>query len=78
LTSTSAENSIIFGDVDGNGEVQAMDASLALQKVVELIAFESWQIIVADVDGNGEIQAFDASLILQFVVGIIDHFPIDE
>ena len=74
-TSTFTSTSITLGDVDGNGEIQAMDASLALQKVVELIEFEEWQITAADVDGNGEIQAFDASLILQYVVGLIDSFP---
>ncbi|MBT3169674.1 MAG: PKD domain-containing protein [Candidatus Cloacimonetes bacterium] len=68
---------ILYGDVDGNGEVQAYDASLTLQKVIELIDFETWQITAADVDGNGEIQAYDASLILQYLAGLIDNFPVE-
>jgi len=67
----------IYGDVNGDGEVLAHDASLTLQNTVNLLDFEEWQLILADVDGNGEIQAFDASLILQFAVGIIDEFPIE-
>jgi len=68
---------ILYGDVDGNGEIQAMDASLVLQNVVEFIEFEDWQIIAGDVDGNGEIQAFDTSLILQHTVGLISEFPVE-
>ena len=68
---------ILYGDVDGNGEIQAYDASLTLQKVIELIDFETWQITAADVDGNGEIQAYDASLILQYLASLIDSFPVE-
>ena len=67
----------IYGDVDGNGQIQAIDASLTLQNVVDLIDFTEEQIMLADVDVNGEIQAYDASLILQFVVGLIDEFPVE-
>ena len=70
-------NNTIYGDVDGNGEVQAYDASLVLQNVIELIDFNENQIFTADVDGNGQIQAYDASLILQYIVGIIDEFPLE-
>jgi hypothetical protein len=71
------EDSIIYGDVDGNGNVQAMDASLTLQYVVDMIAFTEEQLIIADVDGNGSVQAYDASLILMYAVGIIDEFPVE-
>jgi len=74
----ATEQPIIYGDVDGNGQVQAMDASLTLQNVVDMINFEEWQILAGDVDGNGQIQAMDASYILQFVVGMIDNFPIEN
>jgi len=69
---------VVYGDVDGNGEIQAYDASLTLQNVVGLVDFTELQITAADVDGNGQIQAFDASLILQFVVGLIDVFPVER
>ena len=68
---------ILFGDVDENGQVQAMDVSLTLQNAIGLIDFMEEQINLADVDGNGQVQAFDASLILQFVVGLIDEFPVE-
>jgi len=68
---------IIYGDVDGNGAVQAMDASLTLQNVVGLIDLDETQTTAADVDGNGAVQAMDASYILQYVVGLITEFPIE-
>ena len=77
LTMTVSNQQIIYGDVDGNGEVQAFDASLTLQNVVGMVDFTEAQTTVADVDGNGQIQAYDASLILQFVVGIINEFPVE-
>ena len=71
------EPPIIYGDVDGNGEIQAFDASLTLQFSAELIEFNEQQILAADVDGNGVVQAFDAALILQYSAGIINEFPVE-
>jgi hypothetical protein len=75
---------IMYGDPDNNGVVEAFDAALVLQYVVQLdpapyapLPWADWQITGADVDGNGSIEAFDAALIMQFVVGIIDQFPIE-
>ena len=69
-------NTLFYGDVDGNGEVQAMDASLTLLNAVGMNIFDDWQITAADVNVDGNISAFDASLILQFAVGMIDEFPL--
>ncbi|MBC8180141.1 hypothetical protein H8E88_03360, partial [candidate division KSB1 bacterium] len=77
LTMTVSDQQINYGDVDGNGEVQAFDAALALQYSAELIEFEEWQILAGDVDGNGIVQAFDAALILQYSAGLIDEFPVE-
>ena len=71
-------NTVMYGDVDANGTVQAFDASLALQMAVGLVTPTPVQFIVADVDGNEVIQAFDASLILQYAVGLISIFPVEE
>ncbi|MBC8313579.1 MAG: T9SS type A sorting domain-containing protein, partial [Candidatus Cloacimonetes bacterium] len=68
---------IVYGDVDGNGEVQAFDAAMVLQYSAEMIEFDGEQLIAADVDGNGDVQAFDAALILQYSAGIIDEFPVE-
>ena len=69
---------LMLGDVQGNGVVDAGDASLVLQAAVDLITLNSVQIAAADVDASGSVDAADASFILQFVVGAIDQFPAEE
>jgi len=73
-TPNASNNNILLGDVDGNGEVQAFDASLTIQYSIGLINLAEWQKTAGDVDGNSMVQAFDASLILQYVIGLINEF----
>ena len=78
------ENALSYGDVDGNGTVQAFDAAITLQYSIGLdpiptidpIPWENWRLLTADVDGNGSLQAFDSSLILQYTLGLITSFPV--
>jgi len=73
------EQPINYGDVDGNGEVEAYDASLVLQYIVVLISgWDIEQITVANVDGNEIIDAYDASLILRYVNNVINIFPVQQ
>jgi len=67
-----------LGDVSGNGQITAYDASLVLQYVVGLIELSPEQQKAADVTGNGTISALDAALILQYTVGLIKSFPGDS
>jgi peptidase C25-like protein/dockerin type I repeat protein len=77
---------ILYGDIDGNGEVESFDASISLQYFVGMdplpeidpLPWEVIRIIRGDVDGNGSVESFDASLILQYFVGIIDEFPVEQ
>lgn len=56
------------GDVNGDGVVDAQDASLVLQLVAKKIAPTADGIVyaAADVNGDGKVDAQDASLILQY------------
>jgi hypothetical protein len=65
----------ILGDVDGNKQVTATDASLVLQHELGTIVLDDQYLEYADVDGNGSITATDASLILQYELGTITAFP---
>ncbi len=59
------------GDVDNNGYVQAIDASLILQYVVGIVdkpVAGSEDSLMCDIDRNGMIGAYDAYLLLYFVV----------
>jgi len=67
----------LYGDISGNGEIMAYDASLILQYLLDLVTFTLSQQIVADVSGVDSITALDASIILQYVVGAITDFPVE-
>lgn len=57
------------GDVNGDGEITAQDASLVLQLVAKKIepTADGVKYDAADVNGDGDVTAQDASLILQYV-----------
>jgi hypothetical protein len=69
----------LYGDVSGNDEVRAFDASVALRYVVRLLNFQNAvrDSIAADVSGDGSIRSFDASLILRYAAGLITKFPVE-
>jgi len=66
-----------FGDVDFNGVIQAYDAALVLQSLVDYITLDWMQERMADVTQDTSISALDAAVILQYVVSLIDTLPYD-
>ena len=64
----------VMGDVDGNGTINVVDATLVQKKAAGLIEFDDRQMIVADVDGNGIINVVDATQIQKYSAGIIHSF----
>lgn len=70
----NASDSPWYGDVDGNGLVEAKDALLVLRHVVQLETLQGEQEERADVDKNGTVNGQDALYILQYVVKLIDSF----
>ena len=59
---------LLKGDTNGDGQVDAQDASLVLQYVAKKIS----EVQHADVNKDGKVDALDASLILQKVAKKID------
>jgi len=72
-----ATATILYGDVDGNGEISAYDAALVAQAAVGLITLTAEQTQAAEVSGEGEVSAYDAALIAQRAVGLINKFPVE-
>jgi len=66
-----------YGDLSGNKEITAFDASLVLQYIVGLINLSPEQKIAADVTGDKKVSALDAAMILQYTVGLITQLPIE-
>lgn len=71
----TARQGLLYGDVSGNGQISAFDASLILQHDVEMITLNPVQRLTANVNGDTLVNAFDASYILRYVVGLISGFP---
>jgi DUF4097 and DUF4098 domain-containing protein YvlB len=59
------------GDVNGDDQITAQDASLVLQAVAGKITLSANQIEAGNVNGDEGLTAQDASLILQYVAGKI-------
>ncbi len=68
----------MYGDVDGNGQVQAYDATLILRHVMGYDILEGQALLNADVTLNDTVSALDASVILQYGVGLLDSLPLDQ
>lgn len=67
-------SSSILGDVDGDSEITAADASIVLRSVVRLATLEPQQRVNADTDMDEAITASDAAAILRFIVRL-DSLP---
>ncbi|WP_373484358.1 lectin like domain-containing protein [Acetobacterium sp.] len=66
--------SVVLGDVDVNGLVQAYDALLALRIATGNKTGTPAEIQAADVGKSGTVEAFDALRILQYATGKIKEF----
>lgn len=71
-TSTPTPTSGRIGDASGDGQINAIDAALVLQRVAGLLQNVSSR---ADANQDGQINAVDAALILQFSAGLLDSLP---
>lgn len=68
---------VIFGDIDGNGAVRAVDVSMCEDETIGLTSwsrkssdsFVSYMFKAADVDGNGRIKTADGSIINDHTLG---------
>jgi hypothetical protein len=69
---------VVYGDADGDGFIDAYDASLVMKYSVGAISADTLDLRALDVDGDGYVDAYDASLIQKFSVGVIDKFPAEE
>ncbi len=69
---------VVYGDLNGDGAVDALDNALIKQNLLGTATFTSAQKIAGDVDASGSIDALDFALMKQFLLKIIDKFPADK
>jgi oligosaccharide reducing-end xylanase len=63
-----------IGDVDCDGDIDAIDAALLLQRSAGLLMTLRCQ-QNADTNGDGSVNSIDAALVLQLVAGYLDSLP---
>lgn len=78
LDSLTEKPALLFGDVDGSGEITASDALVALQAATGKLTLEDAQETAANVDGEGDVTSADALMILQFSTRKITSFPVNN
>ena len=74
-TASSSEPEVLYGDVNDDGEINSMDATLILKYDAGTGTLTNDQLKAADVSGDGEVDSADATLILKFDSGLITEFP---
>lgn len=69
-----------LGDVDHNGVINAVDATLVLQHYATILPenYEGFDNTLADVNADSDINSADATLILQKYATIISSFPAEQ
>ena len=67
----------IFGDVNGDGIVSVMDATLTQKHVSQLESISDDRFVYADVDCNYTISITDATLIQKKLANLISEFPVE-
>ena len=63
----------LLGDVDGNGIVNIIDATLIQKAAAEFIELDETQRQAADVNDDHKIDVSDATIIQKFAAEVIDH-----
>lgn len=68
----------LLGDVDGNGTVDSVDATLIQRVDAGIISATADMIKRGDVDGDGQLTILDATFIQRYLIGIKISYPINQ
>ncbi len=74
----TGEARVLPGDVNGDGEVNNLDAAMVYAKYNGKLELSDAQKKAADVNGNGEVNNLDAALIYAYYNGKLKSFPAEK
>lgn len=69
---TKPSGNAVYGDVNGDGDITVVDATLVQKHVVQLETLSADKQILADVNGDNTISVVDATLIQKYIVQLKD------
>ncbi len=74
-TDVTGTDVLFYGNLNGDGKVDAKDALMILKNAVQKLEFTEEQVAFADVYQDGKIDAKDALYVLRYAVNKIDTLP---
>lgn len=69
---TEPSGNAVYGDLNGDGDITVVDATLVQKHVVQLETLSADKQILADVNGDNTISVVDATLIQKYIVQLKD------
>lgn len=75
---STATKSVVYGDVDLDGNVSTMDATIVQRYIIRIQELTPEQMIAADVDDNSKVDGDDYNEIRKYLAKIITSFPVEE
>lgn len=72
-----AEGPVTYGDVNGDGQINVVDAVMVLRTAAGLLELDGSLAEAADVYRDGRIDTKDAVLVLRFVTGQVSELPVE-
>ena len=78
VTNGEFSKSLVWGDVNGDGGVDVIDVSLALDYTLQPESVKTFNTIIADVSEDGSVNSEDVALILQKVLDSSFTLPIED
>ena len=69
-----ATKDYLLGDVNGDGQVTVVDATLIQKYIAGLVTLSDTQKAAADVNNDGSVSVIDATLIQKYIAGLISNF----
>ena len=67
---------VLYGDLNGDGEINITDAGLLIQYCNGMRELTEEQLAAADLNDDGEASLADAALLVQYCNGLINSFPV--
>lgn len=67
--------STIYGDLDGSGSVNVVDAVMVLRHAASLLSLTPEQAAAADANGDGYVNIADAIIVLRYIAGLVGELP---
>ena len=62
---------MIYGDVNNDGSVTVLDATMLQKHLAGLVSFSDEQLAVADTNGDGKITVLDATAIQKYLANLV-------